>query len=163
MNKVIEALAEAYPLLYLDPDADTQEAYRRVVLQGADPGKRSLAHYAGSAYDRDETVETPAGPVRTVTLGDRHDFTLVMRAMMAAKAGPLTPIPDSTGAAMLTVFNWPRIRAHLADFPEEEQAAELRRLFCSRAARTAMSPLRRRASARPNGSRIPTPSAGIMS
>jgi hypothetical protein len=46
---------------------------------------------------------------------------------MAAKNGPKATIPESQGAAMLTVFNWPRIRAHLAAFPEEEQAAEFKR------------------------------------
>jgi hypothetical protein len=46
---------------------------------------------------------------------------------MAAKNGPKAPIPASQGAAMLTVFNWPRIRVHLAAFPEEEQAAEYKR------------------------------------
>ena len=129
---VIEKLAEDYPLLYLDPDRDDREAYRRVVLQGRDPERRTLAHYRGDSGDRDETVDTPAGPVRVVTLGDRHDFELVMRGMMAAKSGPLAPVPKSQGAAMITVFNWPRIHAHLARFPEEEQAAEFKRFTAVR-------------------------------
>jgi hypothetical protein len=74
-----------------------------------------------------ETVDTPAGPVRVVTLGSRRDFELVLRGLMAAKNGPKATIPESQGAAMLTVFNWPRIHAHLAVFPEEEQAAEFKR------------------------------------
>ena len=124
---VLNALAEAYPQLYLVPDRDEQEAYRRVVLRGEEPETTRLDHYRGSEYDRMETVDTPAGPVRVVTLGDRRDFELVLRGLMAAKNGPLAPIPESQGAAMLTVFNWPRIRAHLAAFPEEEQAAEFKR------------------------------------
>ena len=127
MTGVIAALAAEYPQLSLNPDVDAQETYRRVVLRGGEPETRSLAHYRGSEFDRLETVDTPAGPVRVVTLGDRRDFELAVRDLMAAKNGPLAPIPESQGAAMLTVFNWPRIRAHLADFPAEEQAAEFRR------------------------------------
>ena len=124
---IIPSLAAEYPQLYLNPDTDTQETYRRVVLRGEEPEAKSLAHYTGDAHDRMETVDTPAGPVRVVTLGNRQDFELVMRGLMAAKNGPKAPIPESQGAAMLTVFNWPRIRAHLAAFPEEEQAAEFKR------------------------------------
>ena len=124
---VLSVLAEDYPQLFLDPDRDEQETYRRVVRRGEEPETRSLAHYRGSAFDRLETADTPAGPVRVLTLGDRRDFELVLRGLMAAKNGPLAPIPASQGAAMLTLFNWPRIRAHLAQFPPEEQAAEFKR------------------------------------
>ncbi len=127
MNDIFKALAAEYPLLYLNPDADTQETYRSVVLRGETPAKKSLAHYRGSEFDRLETVETPAGSVRVATLGDRRDFELVLRGLMAAKAGPLATIPESQGAAMLTVFNWPRIHAHLEAFPPEEQNAEFKR------------------------------------
>ena len=127
MSDILASLAADYPLLYLDPDTDTQETYRRVVLRGGEPESRRLDHYRGSAFDRLETVDTPAGPVRVLTLGDRRDFEQVLRGMMAAKNGPLTPIPATQGAAMLTVFNWPRIRTHLACFPEEEQPAEFKR------------------------------------
>ena len=124
---VFEALAREYPVLYLNPDRDDREAFRSVVLRGADPPGKSLSHYRGSSFDAVETVETPVGPVRVATLGDRHDFELVMRGLMAAKDGPRAPIPPSQGAAMLTVFNWPRIRAHLAAFPPEEQGAAFNR------------------------------------
>ena len=124
---VLEALAADYPQLYLDPDKDTQETYRRVTLRGEEPEKRSLAHYRGDAHDRLETADTPAGPVQVVTLGSRRDFELVLRSLMAAKDGPQAPIPASQGAAMLTVFNWPRIRAHLAQFPEALRSAEFKR------------------------------------
>ena len=77
-------------------------------------------------------METPAGSVRVVTLGNRKDFELALRSLMAAKDGPLTPIPGSQGAAMLTLFNWPRIHAHLALFPEEERAAEFKRFTAVR-------------------------------
>ena len=129
---VLEQLAADYPQLYLNPDTDTQESYRRVVLRGEEPGAKSLAHYRGDPADREELAETPAGSVRVVTLGNRRDFELALRSLMAAKDGPLTPIPASQGAAMLTVFNWPRIHAHLAEFPEEERAAELKRFTAVR-------------------------------
>ena len=45
-----------YPLLYLNPDADTQDAYRRVVLRGEEPVNKTLSHYMGSAYDCMETI-----------------------------------------------------------------------------------------------------------
>ena len=127
MSDILAALAGEYPQLYLNPDSDAQETYRHVVLRGEEPETTRLDHYRGSEFDRMETVDTPAGPVRVVTLGDRRDFEIAVRGLMAAKNGPLAPIPESQGAAMLTVFNWPRIRAHLAAFPEEEQAAEYKR------------------------------------
>ena len=129
---VLKALAEEYPQLYLNPDTDTQEVYRQVVLRGGEPERRSLDHYRGDPADREEIMQTPAGYVRVITLGSRQDFELVMRGFMAAREGPLTPVPASQGAAMLTVFNWPRIHAHLALFPEEERAAEFKRFTAVR-------------------------------
>ena len=129
---VLKRLAADYPQLYLNPDTDTQESYRRVVLRGETPQAKSLAHYRGDRADRDEIADTPAGSVRVVTLGNRQDFELALRSLMAARDGPLTPIPGSQGAAMLTVFNWPRIHAHLALFPEEERAAEFKRFTAVR-------------------------------
>ena len=124
---VIEALVRDYPVLYLDPEKADQETYRNVYLRGGDPGTEDLSHYRGSAGDREETEETPVGPVRVVTLGDRQDFELVIRGLMGAKEGPKAPMPPSQGAAMMTVFNWPRIHNHLAAFPPEEQSAEFKR------------------------------------
>ena len=126
-TSILEQLAADYPQLYLNPDIDTQEAYRRVVLRGEEPEAKSLAHYRGDPADREEVMETPAGSVRVVTLGNRRDFELALRGLMAAKDGPEAVIPESQGAAMLTVFNWPRIHAHLALYPEEERAAEFKR------------------------------------
>ena len=131
-TSVLAHLASEYPQLYLNPDTDSQEAYRRVVLQGEEPENKSLNHYQGDPGDREELMETPAGSVRVVTLGNRQDFELALRSLMAAKDGPLVPIPESQGAAMLTVFNWPRIHAHLALYPEEERAAEFKRFTAVR-------------------------------
>ena len=127
MTSVLSSLAKDYPLLYLNPDTDDIETYRRVVLSGEDPGTHSLDHYTGDAFNRLETVDTPAGEVRVVTLGNRKDFELVIRGLMAAKNGPQDKIPESQGAATINVFNWPRIHAHLAQFPPEEQSAEFKR------------------------------------
>ena len=132
MTKLMETLAADYPQLCMNPDTDSQEAYRRVVLRGEEPEAKSLSHYRGDPADREEVMETPAGSVRVVTLGNRKDFELALRGLMAAKDGPLTPIPESQGAAMLTLFNWPRIHAHLARFPEEERAAEFKRFTAVR-------------------------------
>lgn len=126
-SAVLKSLAAEYPQLYLNPDTDTQEAYRQAVLQGDEPAVKSLHHYQGDPSDLLDTAETPAGSVKVVTLGNRRDFELVMRGLMAAKSGPLTPIPETQGAAMLTVFNWPRIHAHLASFPVQERSAEFKR------------------------------------
>lgn len=131
-TSILEQLAADYPQLYLNPDIDTQEAYRRVVLRGEEPEAKSLAHYRGDPADREEVMETPAGSVRVVTLGNRQDFELALRGLMAAKDGPEAVIPESQGAAMLTVFNWPRIHAHLALYPEEERAAEFKRFTAVR-------------------------------
>lgn len=131
-TSVLEHLAADYPQLYLNPDTVTQESYRRVVLRGETPQAKSLTHYRGDPADREELTKTPAGSVRVVTLGNRKDFELALRSLMAAKDGPLTPIPESQGAAMLTVFNWPRIHAHLALYPEEERAAEFKRFTAVR-------------------------------
>ena len=132
MISVLERLASEYPQLYLNPDTDTQETYRRMVLRGEEPEAKSLAHYRGDPADREELTETPAGSVRVVTLGNRQDFELALRGLMAAKDGPEAVIPESQGAAMLTVFNWPRIHAHLALYPEEERAAEFKRFTAVR-------------------------------
>jgi len=131
-TSILEQLAADYPQLYLNPDIDTQEAYRRVVLRGEEPEAKSLAHYRGDPADREEVMETPAGSVRVVTLGNRQDFELALRGLMAAKDGPKAVIPESQGAAMLTLFNWPRIHAHLALYPEEERTAEFKRFTAVR-------------------------------
>ena len=58
---VIDGLAKDYPLLYLDPDRDSQETYRKAVLRGEQPEAENLAHYRGNPHDSDEITDTPAG------------------------------------------------------------------------------------------------------
>ena len=117
----IEALAEVYPQLYLDPGREEKVAYRKVVLQGETPKSRDLSHFKGDPQDRSEIVETPAGPVVVVSLGNRADYEIFVRCMMAAKEGPKAPIPASQGASTLVAFNWPRIDAHRERFMEEQR------------------------------------------
>ena len=54
-----------------------------MVLRGEEPETTRLDHYRGSEFDRMETVDTPAGPVRVVTLGDRRDFEIAVRGLRA--------------------------------------------------------------------------------
>ena len=118
---VFETLAKDYPVVYLNPDTDSKADYRAVVLNGEDPGKNDLSHYRGSKYDRLENEDTPVGPVRVLTLGNRQDFELILRGFMAAKKGPEDRIPKSQGASMLTVINWARINSALSGLEGEER------------------------------------------
>jgi len=120
---VITGLAEKYPLLYLDPYRDSQETYRKVVLQGAEPETKILSHFTLDAEDQAELYDTPAGPVEVVTLAKRADYETFVRGMMAAKKGPLAVVPPTEGASTLSVFNWGRIHAHQAAFLKKEQEA----------------------------------------
>ena len=131
-RSVLGALAEEYPQLYLDPDAVSQEEYRRIVLRGEEPDTKSLDHYSGDPGDKMEIPDTPAGSAVVVTLGNRKDFELVIRGMLAAKEGPEAEVPPSQGAAMITAFNWKRINDHMAGFPEEERNAEFKRFTAVR-------------------------------
>lgn len=126
---VFSVLAQDYPVLFLDPDRDDGETYRQVMLRGIVPTNASLAHYRGDPHDRLETADTPAGKVRIVTLGNRRDFELVLRGLMAARDGPRAEVPAYLGASTLTTFNWRRIREHLAAFPEAERPAEFKRFI----------------------------------
>ena len=56
-TSVIAKLAETYPQLYLDPDREEKEAYRKIVLEGENPETKSLAHFSQNPLDREETVD----------------------------------------------------------------------------------------------------------
>lgn len=120
---VIETLAEVYPQLYLDPDREEKEAYRKIVLQGEEAERKDLSHFRQNVLDREETLDTPAGTVRVVSLRNREDYEIFIRCMMAAKEGPEKPIPASQGASTLVAFNWPRIYAHRDRFLKEQAEA----------------------------------------
>ena len=46
MSKIIEELAKDYPVLYLCPDKDDLEAYRKAILSGMVPLAKNLNHYS---------------------------------------------------------------------------------------------------------------------
>ena len=119
---VIEKLAEIYPQLYLDPDRETKEAYRRIVLEGEQPEVRDLSHFEQSSQDSEESVDTPAGIVQVISLRARKDYERFVRCMLAAREGPDRIIPASQGASTLVAFNWPRIYAHRERFLKEQLA-----------------------------------------
>ncbi|MCR5089699.1 MAG: hypothetical protein K6C08_09325 [Oscillospiraceae bacterium] len=122
-RSVIEELAETYPQLYLNPDTEEKEAYRKIVLEGETPEKTSLSHFSLNPQDTVECVETPAGKVQVVSIRERRDYELFVRCMMAAREGPLVSVPRSQGASTLVAFNWPRIHAHHAAFMAQQLAA----------------------------------------
>ena len=124
---MINELAKEYPVLYLNPDIDTQDDFKSVVLKGDPPKRMSLDHYTGDVHDDLSITSTPAGPVRVATFGNRRDFELVIRGLTAAKDGPAKPVPETTGASTVTVFNWNRINAHLSKFSKEQQRDEFKR------------------------------------
>lgn len=112
---IIEELAEVYPQLYLTPGEQGAEDYKRVVLRGEDAPSHDLSHFHGSGQDSLTIEETPAGPVQTITLGDRRDFELFLQ-IMANKCNPVQ-IPKTQGASILDgVINWTKIRAHQEEF-----------------------------------------------
>ncbi len=125
MNRktVIEELAETYPQLYLNPDTEEKEAYRKIVLEGGEPEKKNLSHFSLNPLDRAENVDTPAGKVLVASIQNRKDYEIFVRCMMAARQGPRAEVPRSQGASTLVAFNWPRIHAHQAEFMEQQRAA----------------------------------------
>ena len=56
-------------------------------MRGSMPAKKSLDHYIGDEADGCMTADTPAGTVLVVTVGNRKDFELIVRGLMAAKNG----------------------------------------------------------------------------
>lgn len=122
-STVIGRLAETYPQLYLDPDTDSAETYREVVLKGESPEKTSLSAYHASRRDTNEAVDTPAGRVPVITIRNRSDFERLLRNFMAAKEGPRVQIPESQGSALIRVFNWKKINAHKKKFLSEAKKA----------------------------------------
>ena len=117
------ALAAVYPQLYLTPGEEGALAYGPIVRQGQDAPGHSLAHFHGSPMDSLTVEDTPAGPVRVVTLGDRRDFETFLR-IMAYRCQP-KDIPATQGASILDgVINWTKIRAHREAYFAEGGDAE---------------------------------------
>lgn len=118
---IIEKLAETYPQLYLNPDSESRESYREIVLKGGQPESRSLSHFHPDERDCIETIDTPAGETCVITLFDRGNFEIFIRCMTAAKYGPDKPVPPTKGASTLTAFNWPKIYRHKETWLKEQR------------------------------------------
>ena len=71
--------------------------------------------------DSFESVDTPAGTAKVITLHNRHDFEVFVRCMTAAGHDHRTHVPASMGAMTFTVFNWPKINAHKEEFFRKKQ------------------------------------------
>ena len=112
---VLQALADVYPQLYLEPGDAGQEAYRRIVRLGEDALVHALDHFTGSPMDALSMEMTPAGAVQVVTLHERADFEVFLQ-IMAHRCKPVD-IPPTQGASILDgVINWTKIRAHQSAF-----------------------------------------------
>lgn len=114
-DSVLRPLAEIYPQLYLVPGEEGAQTWQDIVRRGKSAPTASLEHFHGNEQDSVTMEETPAGPVRIVTLGDRHDFELFLQ-IMAFKCVP-TPIPPTQGASILDgVVNWTKINQHEEEY-----------------------------------------------
>lgn len=114
-NRVMEELAMWYPQIYLVPGEEGKRLYPKVVLEGEPVPVKDLSHFKGSPSDDCHMVETPAGEVRVVTLGERDDFVTLLR-IMAYRCEP-TGIPCTQGASFLSgVISRGMIDRHKEEF-----------------------------------------------
>lgn len=119
-RRVINALAEEYPQLYLD--LGDEDGYAAAVKRGQFPQERTVKGFVTDERDSCVMEPTPAGKVRVVTLYHRVDFERFYR-IMGCKCRS-TPIPPTMGASIIDgVANWSRIRAHKEEFFAAETAA----------------------------------------
>lgn len=117
-SEVIRHLAEIYQQLYLRPEAESPAAYRDIVARGADAEIKDLSHFITSSSDSCIWEETPAGPVRVITLHRRADFELFLQIM--AHKCTLREIHPTQGASILDgVINWVTIENHHQAFLRE--------------------------------------------
>ena len=117
-RNVLRDLAEVYSQLYLKPGGPGEALYPEVVLRGRPVPEKDLSHFRGADGDSCVYEDTPAGPVRVVTLADRGDFETFLQ-IMAERCKPV-PIPRTQGASILDgVIN----RGRIAEF-QKKMAAE---------------------------------------
>ena len=120
-KEVLPFLAGIYPQLYVPPAEDALETWRGIVLSGEDAPGHSLAHFIMNPADSSVIEETPAGPVRSVTLYERKDFETFLQ-IMAHRCVPVS-IPPTQGASLLDgIVNWEKIRAHENEFLFSQRA-----------------------------------------
>ena len=115
-KQVLPALAKVYPQLYLVPgQPGSDEAYRDIVLRGQNAPSEDLSHFRMHDQDALETVETPVGMVKVLTLCERADFERFVQ-IMANKCRSVE-VPATQGAVILDgLNNWQKIRAHKAEW-----------------------------------------------
>lgn len=122
--EVIRRLAEIYRQLYLRPAEGAEEAYKDIVLRGEEPKEKDLSHFITSPGDTCAWEETPAGPVRVVTLRERADFETFLQ-IMAYKCTPAEIHPTQGASILDGVINWQKINAHReAFFRQAEERGE---------------------------------------
>ncbi len=138
---VIRELAERYPQLYLAPGEEGKKHYRDVVLCGEPVPAKDLSHFHTSLIDESRMVDTPAGEVRVVTLGDRADFVTFLQ-IIVYRCDPVE-IPRTQGASFLNgVISRGKILDHKKQFfraareksgeePDEEEWLAEQKTFLS--------------------------------
>lgn len=118
-GKVLPALAEIYPQLYLVPGDENTEAYKSVVRRGDIPEIKSLSHFITDERDSCVTENTPAGDITIVTLNTRRDFETFLNIM--ANKCRVKEIPVTQGASIIDgIINWKRIEAHRGKYFQSE-------------------------------------------
>ena len=114
-KSVIRKLAGIYPQLYLKPGPESELIYPDVVQRGKAVPHEDLSHFRTSAADECRMVQTPAGEVRAVTLGDRRDFEVFLQIM--ANRCKKVAIPATQGAQFIDgIINRGRIERHKEEY-----------------------------------------------
>ncbi len=114
-RQVLPYLAKLFQQLYLKPEPEGNPLYKSVVLAGEDAPENDLSHFIMDERDSCVLLDTPAGPVRTVTLHQRRDFETALHCI--ATKTKITDIPATQGASILDgVISWSKIRAHQEEY-----------------------------------------------
>lgn len=112
---ILTVLAESFPQLAL-PISDgtrTTEEYKAAVLRGEKLDR--APQFSFSPFDSLETVNTPAGEVKVLSLYDREDFEHCIRALAYRCAE--ADIPATTGASIISgLINWEKIHRHEQEY-----------------------------------------------
>ena len=98
-KQALDELAAMYPQLYLAPGEEGERLYPDVVQKGRQVPAKDLSHFHVLEEITYDMVETPAGEVLVITLGDRRDFETFVRIM--AQRCRNADIPNTMGAVFL--------------------------------------------------------------
>ena len=118
---VIRHLAEIYEQLYLRPGGEGAAAYVEVVRRGKHVREKDLSHFITSPQDSCVWEQTPAGPVRVITLQQRADFELFLQ-IMAHRCEPVAIHPTQGASILDGVANWRNIETHREEYIRETVA-----------------------------------------